>query len=67
VLRPRHFFALLLDNIGVLAFPIAFAATASVEMIILGIVLLLKMQRGMSAGVMVVPSTSSGEVLDSKA
>jgi hypothetical protein len=55
VLRPRLFFALLLDNIGVLAFPIAFAATASVEMIILGIVLLLKMQRGMSAGVMVVP------------
>ncbi len=55
MLRPRLFFALLLDNIGVLAFPIAFATTASVEMIILGIVLLLKMQRGMSAGVMVVP------------
>jgi len=39
--------AMLLDSMGVLAIPIAFAVTASVETVALGTVLLLKMQRRM--------------------
>jgi putative peptidoglycan lipid II flippase len=39
--------ALLLDSIGVLAIPVAFAVTASIETVILGAVLLIKLQRRM--------------------
>ncbi len=42
--------ALLLGSIGVLAIPITFAVTASVETVILGAVLLLKLQRQMRTG-----------------
>lgn len=45
--------ALLLDDVGVLAIPIAFAVTASVEMVALGVVLLLKLRRRMGTGVAV--------------
>ena len=42
--------ALLLGSIGVLAIPVAFAVTASVETVALGVVLLLKLQRRMRLG-----------------
>lgn len=42
--------ALLLGSIGVLAIPVAFAVTASIETVVLGIVLLLKLQRRMRTG-----------------
>ncbi len=45
--------ALLLGSIGVLAIPVAFAATASVETVALGVVLLLKLQRRMRTEVAV--------------
>ncbi len=43
--------ALLLDDVGVLAIPIAFAVTASVEMVALGTVLAIKLRRRMGAAV----------------
>jgi putative peptidoglycan lipid II flippase len=42
---------LLLGDVGVLAIPIAFAVTASVETVALGIVLLVRMKRRIRAGV----------------
>ncbi len=42
--------ALLLGSIGVLAIPVAFAVTASVETVILGVVLLLKLRHRMRPG-----------------
>ncbi|MBI2764335.1 MAG: hypothetical protein HYX53_00320 [Chloroflexi bacterium] len=48
--RPRRIIALLLDSKGVIAIPIAFAASAAVETLALGIVLALRLRVRTAAG-----------------